>query len=150
RRDHVDLDAGLFGEGIEHRLNELGLAVGVDVDLSRLGKCRHRKHAHGAGDCKTREGATMQDGHGSLLSRSGSAFSRNPCSPWSIPNFVRFQYVRIIPEYCSLEYVETKRLGLDRTNGSRRARSATPAGPRQPCQFAAREAAGGGNCAISA
>ena len=30
----VDLDAGVLGEGVEQRLHQLGLAIGVDVDLS--------------------------------------------------------------------------------------------------------------------
>ena len=37
-RDDVDLDAGVLGEGIEQRLDQLALAIGVDVDLARLGE----------------------------------------------------------------------------------------------------------------
>ena len=33
-RDDVDLDAGVLGEGIEQRLDQLGFAIGVDVDLA--------------------------------------------------------------------------------------------------------------------
>ena len=34
RRDDVDLDAGVLGEGVEQRLDQLGFAIGVDVDLA--------------------------------------------------------------------------------------------------------------------
>src|SRR4249920_3539626 len=34
--DHIDLDARLLGEFVEERIDEIGLAVGVDVHLGRL------------------------------------------------------------------------------------------------------------------
>ena len=34
RRDHVDLDAGVLGEGLEQRLDQLLLAIRIDVDLA--------------------------------------------------------------------------------------------------------------------
>ena len=37
-RDDIDLDAGIPAEGIEQRLNELALAVSVDIDVARLGE----------------------------------------------------------------------------------------------------------------
>ncbi len=35
-RDHIDLDAGVLGEGIEQRLDQLRLAIGVDIDFAGL------------------------------------------------------------------------------------------------------------------
>ena len=39
-RNDVDLDAGIGGEGVEQRLDQLGFAVGIDVDLTVVGGCR--------------------------------------------------------------------------------------------------------------
>ena len=36
----VDLDAGVLGEGIEQRLDQLGFAIGVDIDLAVGGRRR--------------------------------------------------------------------------------------------------------------
>jgi len=36
-RDNVDFDSGILGERLEQRLNELAFAVGVHVDIARLG-----------------------------------------------------------------------------------------------------------------
>ncbi len=35
--DHVDLDAGLLGEVFEQRVDEIGLAVGIDIHLAGIG-----------------------------------------------------------------------------------------------------------------
>ena len=35
--DHIDLDAGLRGELLEQRIDQVRLAVGIDIDLARLG-----------------------------------------------------------------------------------------------------------------
>ena len=51
-RDHVDLDAGVLGEGVEQRLNQLGFAVGVDVDLAVGG----RRRGSESGEAKQRGG----------------------------------------------------------------------------------------------
>ena len=40
RRDDVDLDAGVLGEGVEQRLDQLGFAIGVNVDLAVGGRRR--------------------------------------------------------------------------------------------------------------
>ena len=49
---HLGLDAGLGREGVEHRLDQIGLAVGVDVDHA-VRSCRardeRRKRKGGAG-----------------------------------------------------------------------------------------------------
>ena len=60
--DDVDLDAGVLGEGVEQRLDQLGLAIGVDVDLAGL---RER----GAGTA--RMAAAARDG---ALQKSSAAF----------------------------------------------------------------------------
>jgi hypothetical protein len=36
--DDVDLDAGVPGEGVEQRLDELALAISVDIDIAGLGE----------------------------------------------------------------------------------------------------------------
>ena len=45
------LDAGLFGEGGEQRIDQSGLAIGVDVDLARgtrgMGRGEARDGEHG-------------------------------------------------------------------------------------------------------
>ena len=38
-RDDIDLDAGVPAKGVEQRLNELALAVSVNIDVARLGEC---------------------------------------------------------------------------------------------------------------
>ena len=40
RRDDVDLDAGVLGEGVEQRLDQFGFAIGIDVDLAVGGRRR--------------------------------------------------------------------------------------------------------------
>ena len=52
RGHDVDLDAGVLGEGVEQRLDQLGFTVGVDVDLALRERltCRHARR----GDCEIR------------------------------------------------------------------------------------------------
>ena len=63
RRDHVDLDAGVLGEGVEQRLDQLGFAIGVDVDLAVGG----RRRGSECGQTKQRGGCggSAKVGHGS-------------------------------------------------------------------------------------
>ena len=55
---HLRLDAGLGGEGVEHRLDQIGLPVGVDVDGAvghrRAGKTAARTSAALALNSRTR------------------------------------------------------------------------------------------------
>ncbi len=54
----VDLDAGLGGEGVDQRLDQLGLAVGIDVDLGQ--------RRQGGGEAE-RGGEGESEGHARLL-----------------------------------------------------------------------------------
>ena len=49
RRDDVDLDAGVLGEGVEQRLDQLALAIGVDIDLVGARRRVTRRSANRAG-----------------------------------------------------------------------------------------------------
>ena len=60
--DDVDLDAGILGEGVEQRLDELALAVGVDIDLARLGE-----RGAGSSDCAGSHRGTRERAHASRV-----------------------------------------------------------------------------------
>src|SRR5262249_3187344 len=69
-RDDVDLDAGVPAEGVEQRLDELALAVSVDIDVARLGERGARSndciHEHST----TRERANGLHGQSSVTTVS--------------------------------------------------------------------------------
>ena len=81
RRDDVDLDAGVLGEGVEQRLDQLGFAIGVDVDLAVGGRRRSSKRG------KTKQcrgcGGSAKVGHEScpanVMEMSVSVAQRPPC-----------------------------------------------------------------------
>ena len=70
--DHVGLDAGLVGERLEQRIDQIRLAVGIDVDLARLGGLSDATR-RGAGDrsasAKARAEANRIDSSNSRGSR---------------------------------------------------------------------------------
>ena len=45
--DHIDLDAGLVGERLEQRIDQVRLAVGIDIDLASLGGLGARRGEEG-------------------------------------------------------------------------------------------------------
>jgi hypothetical protein len=62
--DHVHLDAGLLGEGVEQRLDELAFAIGIDVDLAALGENAFGSRDDRAGrNGAARERAQASSGH---------------------------------------------------------------------------------------
>ena len=40
--DHIDLDAGLRGEVLEQRIDQIWLAIGIDIDLAGIFRGRRR------------------------------------------------------------------------------------------------------------
>ena len=60
-RDHVDLDAGVLGEGFEQRLDQFLLAIRIDVDLALRG----REAGSEGGGAERGEGERM--GHGASM-----------------------------------------------------------------------------------
>ena len=81
---HLRLDAGLGGEGVEHRLDQVGLAIGVDVD-SAVRRTRppdsEGRHREGC------DGGIFPCVHVSLLAvegqRCGTCFIPGSCSDWA-------------------------------------------------------------------
>ena len=64
-KDGPDLDAGLLGEGCEERIDQGGLAIGIDIDrLCRLGRKRQRREA---GESSGREKHAAGQGHDGTL-----------------------------------------------------------------------------------
>ena len=66
RRDHVDLDLGVLGEGIEQRLDQLVLARAVDVDLVGLRggeRRRERERAEQQHDAAMKHESPPADEH---------------------------------------------------------------------------------------
>ncbi len=57
RRDQIDLDAGVLGEGLQQRLDQLGLAIAVEVDLA----LRERRPGGKCG-CASASGMRCSDG----------------------------------------------------------------------------------------
>ena len=64
--DDVDLDAGLLGEGVEQRLDELAFAVSVDIDVARLGEGGARSNDRARDRSTTRERANGFHGKSSI------------------------------------------------------------------------------------
>ena len=81
-RDDVDLDAGVLGEGVEQRLDQLGFAVGVDVDFAAVGRGRRddgrgeAKHGRGSG---TGAKILHESGSGGVMKMPFSVAQRLPC-----------------------------------------------------------------------
>src|SRR6185295_17975749 len=64
RRDDIDLDAGILGEGVEQRLDQLGFAIGVDVDFAVGGRRRGSECGEAKQRCRCGERARIQHDKG--------------------------------------------------------------------------------------
>src|SRR6476469_8625681 len=81
-RDDVDLDAGILGERVEQRLDQFAFAVGVHVDVARLGKRRAAGDDCAYGDASPRQRAHANEFHGNLL-WTGFALDLERDAVWS-------------------------------------------------------------------
>ena len=54
-KDHVDLDVGVLSELLEQTLDEIRLAIGIDVNLLGVGPARLMTDGRGKGERKSSE-----------------------------------------------------------------------------------------------